>query len=183
MHRGHQRFRLPTISSYPHDACARKLSLSAFISFLAKNWSHVPPEHRPKICHLLPKELANFRSFQSLTMSQHRKLVLTVVAVVLCAVGAILPFALASNAEHDEDANALRKIGDLVQTQGTVAYYAIGAWTNIIDMTLETELDSADAAILAYHVCSELKIPLHRPWTLRVYKSSGQKVAVCEMNS
>jgi hypothetical protein len=31
MHRGHQRFRLPTISSYPHDACARKLSLLAFL--------------------------------------------------------------------------------------------------------------------------------------------------------
>ena len=116
-------------------------------------------------------------------MSQHRKLVLIVVAVVLCAVGAILPFALASNAEHDEDANTVRKIGDLVQTQGIVAYYSIGAWTDILDMTLETALDSADAAILAYHVCSELKIPLHRQWILRVYKSSGERVAVCDMNS
>jgi hypothetical protein len=116
-------------------------------------------------------------------MSLRRKLVFIVVAVVLCAVGAILPFALASDAEHDEDAKALRKIGHLFQTQGTLAYYSIGAWTDIIDMTLETALDSADAAILAYHVCSELKIPLHRQWTLRIYKSSGEKVAVCEMDS
>ena len=117
-------------------------------------------------------------------MSRPRKLIFIVAAVVaLCAVGAILPFALASNAEHDEDANALRKIGDLFQTRGTVAYYSIGARTDILDMTLETGLDSADASILAYHVCSELEIPLHRQWTLRVYKSSGEKVAVCEMGS
>jgi hypothetical protein len=116
-------------------------------------------------------------------MSQHRKLVLIVVAVVLCAVGAILTFALAGNAEHDEDANTIRKIGDLVQTQGIVAHYSIGAWTDIIDMTSETALDSADAAILAYHVCNELKIPLHCQWILRVHKSSGERVAVCDMNS
>jgi hypothetical protein len=116
-------------------------------------------------------------------MSQNKKLVVIVVAVVLCAVGAILPFALASNAERDEDAKALRKIGDLFQTQGTLAYYSIGTWKDNVDMTLETSLDSADAAVLAYHVCSELKIPLHRQWTLRVYKSSGEKVAVCEMDS
>ena len=49
-------------------------------------------------------------------------------------------------------------------------------------MILETPLDSADAAILAYHVCSELKIPLHGQWTVRVYKANGEKVAVCEID-
>ena len=116
-------------------------------------------------------------------MHRYGKFILIISAVIVCAVGAILPFALASNAEHDEDANTVRKIGDLVQTQGIVAHYSIGAWTDIIDMTSETALDSADAAILAYHVCNELKIPLHCQWILRVHKSSGERVAVCDMNS
>jgi len=95
-------------------------------------------------------------------MSRYRKLILVVGAVVVCAAGAILPFAFASNAEHDEN------VSYLVQTEGMVANYFIGAWTDSLDMTLETALDTADAAIVAYHVCSELKIPLHRQWTVRV---------------
>jgi hypothetical protein len=115
-------------------------------------------------------------------MSRYRKLILVVGAVVVCAAGAILLFAFASSAEHDEDANALRNVGHLVQTEGMVANYFIGAWTNSLDMTLETALDTADAAILAYHVCSELKIPLHRQWTVRVYTDDGHKVAECEID-
>ena len=115
-------------------------------------------------------------------MSRNRKLILIVAAVGACAVGAILPFAFASSTEREEDANALRKIGHLIQSQGTVANYSIGAWSDSLDMTLETALDSADAAILAYHVCSELKMPLHGQWTVRVYKANGEKVAVCEID-
>jgi hypothetical protein len=115
-------------------------------------------------------------------MSRYRKLMLIVGAVVACAVGALLPFAFAGRAEHDEDANTLGKVGHLVQTQGMVANYSIGAWTDALDMTLETALDTADAAILAYQVCSELKIPLHRQWIVRVYSGGGRKVAECEID-
>ena len=115
-------------------------------------------------------------------MSRNRKLILIVAPVGACAVGAILPFAFASSTEREEDANALRKIGQLIQSQGTVANYSIGAWSDSLDMTLETALDKADAAILAYHVCSELKIPLHGQWTVRVYKANCEKVAVCEID-
>ena len=100
-----------------------------------------------------------------------------------CAVGAILSLVFANSIEHDGDTDALKTAGDLVENQGMISSYSIGVWTNHLDMTLDTALDTSDAAIIAYQVCSELKIPLHRPWTLRVYKSSGQKVAVCEMNS
>ena len=56
-------------------------------------------------------------------MSKYRKLILIVGAVLVCAVGAILPFAFASSAEHDEDANALRDVGRLIQTQGVISNF------------------------------------------------------------
>jgi hypothetical protein len=49
-------------------------------------------------------------------------------------------------------------------------------------MTLDTALDTSDAAIIAYQVCSDLKIPLHRPWTVRFYLVDGHKVAECQID-
>jgi hypothetical protein len=51
-------------------------------------------------------------------VTRYGKLVLIIGAVTVCAVGAILPFAFASNADRDEDANALRDVGRHMQTQG-----------------------------------------------------------------
>jgi hypothetical protein len=70
-------------------------------------------------------------------MSRYGKLILIIGVVVACAVGAILPFAFASSAERDEDANALRDVGRLVQTQGgVISNYSIAIWTDSLDMTL-----------------------------------------------
>jgi hypothetical protein len=84
--------------------------------------------------------------------------------------------------KHDGDADALKTAGDLVENQGMISSYSIGVWTNHLDMTLDTALDTSDAAIIAYQVCSELKIPLHRPWTVRFYLVDGHKVAECQID-
>jgi hypothetical protein len=75
-------------------------------------------------------------------MSLYRKLILVVGSLSVCAVGAI--FSLASglvvlpggSAEHDADANALRNVGHLIETQGMISSYSIAAWTDSLDMTL-----------------------------------------------
>jgi hypothetical protein len=113
-------------------------------------------------------------------MSRYRKLTFLVGAVLVCAVGAILSFSFANSVEHDGDVDALKAAGDLVETQGMISSYSISAWTNHLNMTLETALDTSDAAMIAYQVCSELKIPLHRPWIVRFYLVDGHKVAECE---
>jgi hypothetical protein len=115
-------------------------------------------------------------------MSRYGKLIFVVGAVFVCAVGAILSLSFASSVEHDGDADALKTAGDLVETQGMISSYSIGVWTNRLDMTLDTALDTSDAAIIAYQVCSELKIPLHRPWTVRFYLVDGHKVAECQID-
>jgi hypothetical protein len=113
-------------------------------------------------------------------MSWYGTLILIIGVVVACAVGAILPFAFASNGVRDEDANALRDVGRLVQTQGVVSNYSIAVWTDSLDMTLATS-DTSEAAIVAYQVCSEHKIPLRHQWIVRVYLDNGHKVAECEI--
>ena len=121
-------------------------------------------------------------------MSLYRKLLLVVGAVLVCAVGAIL--ALVSgllvlsrgSAEHDADANALRNVGHLVETQGMISSYSIAAWTDSLDMTLDTALDTSHAAIIAYQVCSESKVALHRRWIVRLHLVNGRKVAECEID-
>jgi hypothetical protein len=95
-------------------------------------------------------------------MSGYGKLILVIGAVLVCAVGAILSLAFANSIEHDGDADALKTASDLVEKQGMISSYSIGLWTNHLDMTLDTALDTSDAAIVAYQVCNELKIPLHR---------------------
>ena len=115
-------------------------------------------------------------------MRGYGKLILFIGAVLLCAVGAILSLAFANSIEHDGDADALKTAGDLVEKQGMISSYSIGVWTNHLDMTLDTALDTSDAAIIAYQVCSELKIPLHRPWTVRFYLVDGHKVAECQID-
>jgi hypothetical protein len=113
-------------------------------------------------------------------MSRYGKLILTIGAVTVCAVGAILPFTFASSAERNEDANALREVGRLMQTQGVVTNYSIAGWTDSLDMTLATP-DTSEAAIAAYQICSERKIPLRRQWNVRIYLEDGHKAAECEM--
>jgi len=106
---------------------------------------------------------------------------------LVCAVTAILllvsgPVVLPrGSAERDADANALRNVGQVVETQGMISNYSIAAWTDSLDMTLDTALDTSHAAIIAYQVCSELKIPLHGRWTVRLYLVNGRKVAECEI--
>jgi len=114
-------------------------------------------------------------------MTRYRTLLLIIGAVLVCAIGAILSLSFA-NIKHDGDTDALKTAGDLVETEGMISSYSIGAWANHLDMTLNTALDTADAAMLAYHVCSELKITLHRQWTVRVYTADGHKVAECEID-
>jgi hypothetical protein len=113
-------------------------------------------------------------------MSRHGKLILIISAVIVCAVVAILPFAFASGAERDEDANALRDVGRLMQTQGVVTNYSIAIWTDSLDMTLAIP-DTSEAAIVAYQVCSENKIPLRHQWIVRIYLDNGRKAAECEI--
>ena len=48
-------------------------------------------------------------------------------------------------------------------------------------MSLDASMDTSDAAIIAYQVCSELKIPVHRPWIARFYLADGHKAAECEI--
>ena len=115
-------------------------------------------------------------------MSRYTKLILVIGIVVVCAAGAILSLAPAKNVEHDGDADALRTAGDLIQKQGMGSTYSIGAWTNRFDVTLDAALDTSDAAIVAYQVCSEPKIPVHRQWTARFFLADGHKVAECEIN-
>jgi hypothetical protein len=110
-------------------------------------------------------------------MSQYGKLILIIGVVVACAVGAILPFAFAGSAERDEDANALRDVGRLVETQGVISNYSIAVWTDSLDMTLATP-DTSEAA---YQICDEHKIPLRHQWIVRIYLDDGHKVAECEM--
>jgi len=52
-------------------------------------------------------------------MSRYGKLILTIGAVTVCAVGAILPFTFASSAERNEDANALRENMQRTQNPAT----------------------------------------------------------------
>ena len=63
-------------------------------------------------------------SFRAPTMSRYGKLILIIGVAMACAVGAILPFAFASSAERDEDANALRDVG------GVITNYSIAVWTD-----------------------------------------------------
>ena len=113
-------------------------------------------------------------------MSRYGKLILIISAVLVCAVGAILPFAFASSPERDEDANALRGVGRLMQTQGVITNYSIAVWTDSLDMTLAIP-DTSEAAIVAYQVCSEHKVPLRHQWIVRIYLDDGHKVAECEV--
>jgi hypothetical protein len=66
-------------------------------------------------------------------MSRYGKLILIISAAIVVA---ILQFAFASGAERDEDANALREAGRLLQTQGVITNYSIAVWTDSLDMTL-----------------------------------------------
>ena len=113
-------------------------------------------------------------------MSRYGKLILIISAVIVCAVGAILPFAFAISPERDEDANALRDVGRLMQTQGVITNYSIAIWTDSLDMTLAIP-DTSEAAIVAYQVCSENKIPLRHHWIVRIYLDNGRKAAECEI--
>jgi hypothetical protein len=113
-------------------------------------------------------------------MSRYAKLILIIGVAVACAAGAILPFALASSAERTKDANALRDVGRLVQTQRVISNYSIAVWTDSLDMTLTTP-DTSEAAIVAYQICSEHKMPLRQQWIVRVYLEDGHKVAECEI--
>jgi hypothetical protein len=70
---------------------------------------------------------------------------------------------------------------EFAETKGMISSYSIGAWTHHSDMSLDASLDTSDAAIIAYQVCSELKIPVHRPWIARFYLVDGHKAAECEM--
>ena len=113
-------------------------------------------------------------------MNLYRKLTLAVGSVLVCAAGAI--FSLVSglvappggSAEHDADANALRNVGHIVETQGMISSYSIAAWTDSLDMTLDTALDTSHAATIAYQV--------HGPWIVRLYLVNGRKVAECEID-
>jgi hypothetical protein len=113
-------------------------------------------------------------------MSRYGKLILIIGVAMACAVGAILPFAFASSAERDEDANALRGVGRVMQRQGVITNYSIAVWTDSLDMTLATP-DTSEAAIVAYQICNEHKIPLRHQWIVRIYLDDGHKVAECEM--
>lgn len=120
-------------------------------------------------------------------MSFYRKLILVAGAVLIFAVGAIflasgLEVFPGGSAERDADANALRNVGHLVETQGMISNYSIAAWTDSLDMILDTALDTSHAAVIAHQVCSELKIPLHNRWTVRLYLVNGRKVAECEID-
>jgi hypothetical protein len=113
-------------------------------------------------------------------MSRYGKLILIISAIIICAAGAILPFAFASSPERDEDANALRHVGRVIQSQGVITNYSIAVWTDSLDMTLATP-DTSEAAIAAYQICSEHKVPLRHQWIVRIYLDDGHKVAECEM--
>ena len=113
-------------------------------------------------------------------MSRYGKLIIIISAVMICAAGAILPFAFASSPERDEDANALRGVGRVMQSQGVITNYSIAVWTDSLDMTLATP-DTSEAAIVAYQVCSEHKIPLRHQWMVRIYLDGSHKVAECEI--
>jgi hypothetical protein len=113
-------------------------------------------------------------------MSRCGKLVLVISAVMVCAVGAILPFAFARGAEGNEDANALKDIGRVMQTQGVITKYSIAVWTDSLDLTLATP-DTSEAAIVAYQICSEYKVPLRHQWVVRIYLGDGYKAAECEL--
>jgi hypothetical protein len=113
-------------------------------------------------------------------MSRYGKLIFITGAAIVCVVVVILQFAFASGAERDEDANALRDVGRLLQTQGVITNYSIAVWTDSLDMTLAMP-DTSEAAIVAYQVCSENKIPLRYQWIVRIYLDDGHKAAECEM--
>ena len=67
-----------------------------------------------------------------------------------------------------------------MQTQGVITNYSIAVWTDSLDMTLALP-DTSEAAIVAYQVCSENKIPLRHQWIVRIYLDDGHKAAECEM--
>jgi hypothetical protein len=116
-------------------------------------------------------------------MSRYGKLILIIGVAVACAVGAILPpLAFASSPERDEDANALRDVGRVMQRQGVITNYSIAVWTDSLDMTLATP-DTSEAAIVAYQICNEHKIPLRHQWIVRIYLDDGHKVAECEITA
>jgi hypothetical protein len=115
-------------------------------------------------------------------MSRYKKLTLVLIigAVSVCAVGALLPFVFTSSAEREKDANALKEAGRLLQVEGTVISYSIAAWSDKFDVTLATP-DTSEAAIVAFQVCSQNKIPLRLQWIVRFYLEGGGKAAECEI--
>ena len=82
---------------------------------------HFVPQHSPPFTDIV----ANPLQLRAPTMSRYGKLILIIGVAVACAVGAILPFAFASSAERDEDANALRDVGRVMQRQGVITNYSI----------------------------------------------------------
>ena len=94
-----------------------------------------------------------------------------------CAVGAILPLAFASSSER---AKMQMPLGLVMQRQGVITNYSIAVWTDSLDVTLATP-DTSEAAIVAYQICNEHKIPLRHQWIVRIYLDDGHKVAECEM--
>jgi hypothetical protein len=47
---------------------------------------------------------------------------------------------------------------------------------NRLDMILDAARDTSEAGMIAFQVCSVLRIPLHPPWTVRFYLVDGQKL-------
>ena len=120
-------------------------------------------------------------SIEDPIVSRYGTLILIVAAVLVCAVAAILRLPFAKTVEHEEDGDALKTAGDIAETKGMISGYSIGTWTHHFDMSLDASMDTSDAAIIAYQVCSELKIPVHRPWIARFYLADGHKAAECEI--
>jgi hypothetical protein len=120
-------------------------------------------------------------SIEDPIVSRYGTLILIVAAVLVCGVAAILRLPFAKTVEHEEDGEALKTAGDIAETKGMISGYSIGTWTHHFDMSLDASMDTSDAAIIAYQVCSELKIPVHRPWIARFYLADGHKAAECEI--
>jgi hypothetical protein len=66
-------------------------------------------------------------------------------------------------------------------TASNLRKFSFAFWTDSLDMTLDPALGSADAAIIAFQVCDESKIPLRLSWTVRFYLADGYKAAQCEV--
>ena len=61
-----------------------------------------------------------------------------------------------------------------------ITNYSIAVWTDSLDMTLAIP-GTSEAAIVAYQVCSEDKIPLRHQWIIRIYLDDGHKAVEYEM--